>query len=347
MRYSRVHLDAIGHALAPVVVSSVELEERLRPVYAALHIQPGQLELITGIAERRWWEPGTPLAHGAEAAARAALAATGVEPGQLETLIYGAVCREHFEPATACRIAHDLGVNRRAAVYDVSNACLGLLNGLVDIADRIELGRIRAGMVVACESARDIVELTIERLNRKPDMELFKRSLATLTGGSGAAAVVLTDGSFPSPRRHRLLGGVHRTAPEHFDLCRWGIDPSGPGQGTQFTSTDSVAVLENGVVLGLETWRDFLAEMGWTPAQVDKIICHQVGAGHQRALLQTLAIPAHKDFTSFEYLGNIGTVSLPLTAALAAERDFLQAGDRVGFLGIGSGLNCLMLGLEW
>jgi 3-oxoacyl-[acyl-carrier-protein] synthase-3 len=46
-------------------------------------------------------------------------------------------------------------------------------------------------------------------------------------------------------------------------------------------------------------------------------------------------------------LGNMGTVSLPLTAALAEERDFLRPGDRVGWLGIGSGLNCLMLGLEW
>ena len=38
---------------------------------------------------------------------------------------------------------------------------------------------------------------------------------------------------------------------------------------------------------------------------------------------------------------------LPLAAALAAEREFLEAGQRVGFLGIGSGLNCTMLGIEW
>ena len=43
----------------------------------------------------------------------------------------------------------------------------------------------------------------------------------------------------------------------------------------------------------------------------------------------------------------MGTVSLPLTAALAEDRAFLQPGDRVAFLGIGSGLNCMMLGVEW
>ena len=48
-----------------------------------------------------------------------------------------------------------------------------------------------------------------------------------------------------------------------------------------------------------------------------------------------------------EYLGNMGTVSVPLTAALAHERGFLSKGDQVAFLGIGSGLNCMMLGFEW
>ena len=37
----------------------------------------------------------------------------------------------------------------------------------------------------------------------------------------------------------------------------------------------------------------------------------------------------------------------PESEALAAADVTLRPGDRVGLLGIGSGLNCLMLGLEW
>ncbi len=80
---------------------------------------------------------------------------------------------------------------------------------------------------------------------------------------------------------------------------------------------------------------------------VDKVICHQVGAGHRDAILKALGIRKEKEYSTYEYLGNIGTVSLPLTAALAEERDFLRPGDRVTLLGIGSGLNCLMLAVEW
>ena len=58
MKYSRVYIEAIGYELPPVVVTSGELEARLQPLYEALRMPAGQLEALTGIAERRWWEPG-------------------------------------------------------------------------------------------------------------------------------------------------------------------------------------------------------------------------------------------------------------------------------------------------
>ena len=346
MRYTKVYLDAITYELAPVVVTSSELEDRLTPVYDALHFSKGQLEALTGISERRWWEEGYELSTGAIAAARKALTATAIRPENIEALIYAGVCRENFEPATACRVANGLGVNPGAAVYDISNACLGVLNGILDIANRIELGQIKAGMVVSCETAREINNIMIDRMLDNKSMDLFTTSLATFTGGSGAVAVIITDGSFSHTKRRKLLGGITRTAPNFHTLCRWGMDTQESRQ-YQSMSTDSVSVMKYGVELGYETWKAFLNELGWTKESVDKIICHQVGAAHQEQILNTLQIPNEKDFTTYEYLGNIGTVSLPITAALAEEFSFLNPSDHVGFLGIGSGLNCLMLGLEW
>lgn len=347
MKYSRVFLEALGYELAPVVVTSAELEARLEPLYRALHFAPGQLQALTGIRERRWWEPGYPLSRGAIAAGEKALAAAGIAPEEIGVLAYTGVCREQFEPATACRVAAGLGISGNAAVYDISNACLGVLNGILDVANRIELGQIRAGLVVSCESARDINDIMIARMLKERRMEHFAASLATLTGGSGAVAILLTDGSFSKAKRRRLLGGVTQAAPEHNGLCLWGMSPDGKGNFTQFMSTDGVKVMNYGVNLGLRTWEAFLPEVGWSSDQVDMVICHQVGSAHQSAILKALDIPADKDFTTYEFLGNMGTVSLPLTMALADEREMLLPGDRVGLLGIGSGLNCLMLGVEW
>jgi 3-oxoacyl-[acyl-carrier-protein] synthase-3 len=385
MKYNRVHLEAIGYELPPVVVSTAELESRLAPVYQALKMAPGQLELLTGINERRWWEPGYPLSLGAAAAAKKALAATDVSAADIDVLIYAGVCREQFEPATACAVAHELKISPHAAVFDLSNACLGVLNGIVEIANKIELGQAKAGLVVSAETAREINENVIDRMVRTKSGDLFRESVATLTGGSGAVAVLVVSEELARQKRRKLLGGVTQNAPQHNSLCRWGLQSILPAAGAAaervfghnavalvqkgvdnagalvqksvdfglrhvmipFMETHAGEVLKYGVELGLRTWHCFLAKFGWRSEHLDKVICHQVGAGHRDAVLKAIGVPPEKDFSTFEYLGNIGTVSLPITAAIAEEREFLQPGDRVGFLGIGSGLNCLMLGLEW
>lgn len=346
MLYQNVHIQSIGYHLPSLVVSSSELEERLEPVYKALHIPQGQLESLTGIFERRWWPEGFQLSEGAIAAAQQALQQAQVPSRDIGAVLYTGVNRENFEPATACRVAAALDVSPGAAVYDLSNACLGVMNGMLDIANRIELGQIRAGLVVSCETAREIVEETIDRLTTHPVMEQFVKSFATLTGGSGAVAVLLTDGGFGGVTR-RLCGGVTQTAPEHHALCRWGLDALRDHTLRQIMTTDAAAVMKHGVELGKRTWDAFLRETRWKREDINKVICHQVGAANQKMILELIGVPEENDFPSYPYLGNIGTVSLPLTAALAEERGFLQRGDKVAFLGIGSGLNCMMLAVEW
>jgi 3-oxoacyl-[acyl-carrier-protein] synthase-3 len=346
MLYSNVFIDAFGYELAPNVITSDDIEERLESLYDVLHFQKGQLEALTGIRERRFWDPGQRMSDGAVKAGRKAIESSGVLPGDIGMLIYGGVCRDNLEPATACAVSHGLGLGPDTHIFDVSNACLGILNGMVLVANAIELGQIRAGLLVSCESARQIIDFTIERLLETKDMEHFKQTVATLTGGSGAAAVLMTSAEV-SGKGHRLLGGVIRNATRHHQLCRWGPDTGVPASGLHVMQTDSIGVLQHGVVLGIETYRAFKKELSWPQDKPDKVICHQVGATHQKNILASIGIPKEKDFTTFQYLGNIGTVSLPITAAIASEREFLAKNDLVGFFGIGSGLNCLMIGIKW
>jgi len=346
MKYNNVNINAFGYELPPHVVTSEDLEERLAPLYEVLHFQQGQLEALTGIHERRFWDHGFKMSEGAILAGQKAIEASGIPPGDIGQLIYGGVCRDQLEPATACAVAYGLGIRSDALVYDVSNACLGILNGMVQVANAIELGQIEAGIVVSCESARQIIDSTIDLLLEKRDMEVFKKTVATLTGGSGAVAVVLS-GTQAGPQPHKLLGGVARNDVKHHNLCTWKPDTGIPARVPTIMDTDSVGVLQNGVALGIDTYKAFKNELSWGDDMPNKVICHQVGATHQRTILDSIGISKDRDFTTFRNLGNIGTVSLPITAAIASEREFLVPGDRVGFLGIGSGLNCLILGIEW
>jgi len=210
MRYLTVYLDALSYELAPNVVSSAELEKRVAPVYEALRFPVGQLEALTGIKERRWWDAGYKLTDGAAKAGKKALERGGVKAADLGALVYAGVCRDGSEPATACAVAASLGVGRDCAVYDISNACLGVLSGIVDVANRIELGHVKAGLVVSCESAREINESMIASMIAKPTMDHFKLSIATLTADrarwrscSRTARSGEKDISFSAARRSR------------------------------------------------------------------------------------------------------------------------------------------------
>ena len=228
--YRQVTLDAFGYELPPNVVTSDDLEERLTSVYEQLRFQKGQLEALTGVHERRFWDKGYQMRTGAIAAGQKALYKARAAPEEIGMLVYGGVCRDHLEPATACAVADGLGLNPATEIYDLSNACLGVLSGMIQVANAIELGQIKAGLIVSCESARQIIDITIQRLLDRPDMALFKKTIATLTGGSGAIAVVLSHRDV-SPDGHRLVGGAVRSAPRYHALCRWGPDTGIPAIG--------------------------------------------------------------------------------------------------------------------
>ena len=78
-----------------------------------------------------------------------------------------------------------------------------------------------------------------------------------------------------------------------------------------FMETHAGEVLKFGVDLGTRTWGSFLTKLGWAREQIDKVICHQVGAGHRDAVLKGFGIDPAKDYSTFPFLGNVGTVSLP------------------------------------
>lgn len=348
MRFEHVRLAAVGHALPERRVTSAELEERLAPLYERFKLRVGRLELMSGIRERRFWEPGTRPSEAAVLAGKAALRqarAEGFEPERIGCLVHASVCRDFLEPATATVVHQALGLAPECAVFDVSNACLGVLNGMVLVANMIELGQVEAGLVVAGEDGRPLVEETIKSLlaDERVGRNDLKRAFASLTIGSGGAAVLLArTGTGKSSRR--LLGGALLTATEHNELCRGGQaeDASGP-----LMSTDAEALLEAGNALAERTFELFRRELDWSLEALDRVVTHQVGSAHRRRLLETLALPEGSDFPTVAELGNIGSVSLPLSLSLAVEAGFVRPGQRVALLGIGSGLSCLMLGLEW
>ncbi len=342
MKFEHVCIESIASAMPEEIWTSAAIEERLRPLYERLKLPAGRLELMTGIRERRMWPVGTRPSDASAAAGRAVLARSGLKAEQVELFIHAAVSRDMLEPATASFAHRKIGLPATAQILDVSNACLGFLNALTLAGGMIDSGQIRCALVCAGENGRPLVEQTLRTLLDSPlSRNAIKPYFANLTIGSGAVAAIVCHRDLVVDRPvHRLLGGVARAATQHSALCQ------GDTHGAEALAmqTDSEQLLVAGVELARETWREFSAGQGSVFA---RHICHQVGSVHRRALYDALGLDLTLDFSTFERFGNTGSVALPSTLVAAVEAGAVRAGDRVALLGIGSGLNCLMLALEW
>ncbi|MDO5581778.1 MAG: 3-oxoacyl-ACP synthase III [Planctomycetia bacterium] len=349
MKYENVCVEAFTCTLPEEIITTDELEKRLDPLYQRLHLNPGRLELMTGIKERRIWEAGKLPGDQSVQTIKDLLQTTQFDPGRVGALIHASVCRDYQEPATACSVHHRAGLSQNAAVFDISNACLGILSGMSQIANMIELGQIQAGIVVGTESSRTLMETTIKIMNSDTsiDRQKFKKVFASLTIGSGSAAVLLTHRSI-SRTGNRLLGGVFQANTAECKLCQSELDVSAGGKGNgQLMWTDSETLLHKGVATAKLAFDPFMEELDWAPNEIDAMFCHQVGKAHQNLLMETLQLDNDRNFITLPYLGNTGSTALPTAAALGIESGFAVPGSRIALLGIGSGINVIMFGIEW
>ncbi|GAA5166376.1 3-oxoacyl-ACP synthase III [Ornithinimicrobium tianjinense] len=319
---------------APVVRTSEEFDAMIGDAYARNGLRPGMLAALAGITERRWWEEGQDFVDGAIEAGRLALEEAEVDPSRVGLLVNTSVSRAHLEPSIAVRVHHELGLATHCLNFDLTNACLGFVNGMQLAASMIDAGQIDYALIVDGEGSREPQERTIARLSGEDSTaEDIVSQFATLTLGSGAAAMVLGRAS-AHPEGHRVVGGASRAATEHHDLCVGDFDRM---------RTDTQGLLVSGMGLAADLWKEASAEFDW--ADMDRYIVHQVSRVHTSRTAQALGLDRSRIPLTFPTYGNVGPAAVPIT--LAKEAPHLEQGDRVLLMGIGSGLNMTCLELVW
>lgn len=334
-RYRDSSIVGLAHIEAPVVVPSTEFEDRLADVRHRLHLPRNLLERVSGVRERRWWAEGTAFEDMAADAGSKALAEAGVDPSQVGLLINTSVSRSSLEPSVAVRVHDRMALPSSALNFDVTNACLGFVNGLQLASAMIDAGQLDYAVVVDSEDVRPTQEGTLRRLladgsTRKDYTDQF----ATLTLGDGAAAAVVGRGS-ERPDGHRILGGVSRAATAHHALCVGSFGKM---------VTDTAELLRNGLRLVTDAWREAEAD-GWDWSHLDRYVTHQISTPYTRAIVDAVDLDPDAVPITFDRWGNVGPAAIAMT--LSEQADSLTPGDRVMCLGVGSGLNTTMLELAW
>ncbi len=337
-RYQDVVISGLAHVDAPHVVTSAEIEDQLSGTLERLGVEPGLLEGLSGIRERRVYDHGTAPSRIAAEAGEAALARSGVDRRDIGVLVNTSVSRDFLEPSTAS-LAHGLmGLPTEAGNFDIGNACLGFLNGMNVVAAMIERGEVEHGLVVNGETSRFTMEATIERLAADTcDERMFREQFATLTLGSGAVAMVMSRAGSPDDGR-RYLGGLARSSTAHAELCTGHVHEM---------RTDTKGLLLAGLELAAHTWKEAVSAFDWDPDAVDTYVVHQVSKVHTGAVCDTLGLDIGKFPLIYPQFGNIGPAGVPTVLSKVVEDGTVTPGQRVMLMGVGSGINAAAAEIAW
>jgi len=339
MLFNNVMIESVEYILGPHRVTSTDLEEQISGTLARLGVRPGMLETLSGIRERRFWDLGTKPSEIATLAARKAIEMAGIDPQEIGCLINTSVMKDYIEPSVASLVHGNLKLSPNCINYDIGNACLGFVNGIFNIGLMIEAKIIKYGLVVAGEAGREMIEETIKRLQGS---EITKDDLianvATLTLGEGAVAMVLSHKDV-SRTGHSIKGAVSMAATEHNRLCVAKPD---------FMKANPSTLMTAGVNLVVKTWKLAAKTLdNWSDEQIDLYTPHQVSSHNTNAVINALGTTKDKFKLTFPMLGNTGPVGLPTALAMAAEEGRIEEGSHVALLGIGSGLNCTLMSVNW
>ncbi len=339
MLFENVTIEAVEYELGPHPVTSTDLEEQISETLARLNVRPGTLEAISGIRERRFWDLGTKPSEIATTAARKAIELSGIDPSEIGCLISTSVMRDYIEPSVASFVHGNLKLSENCMNYDIGNACLGFVDGIFNTALMIEAKAIKYGLVVAGEAGRELIEATIDRLQRPDvDKQVLMENLATLTLGEGAVAMILSHKNL-SKTGHTINGSVSMSATEHNKLC-----VAKPG----FMKADPAKLMSAGVGLVAKTWN--LASKtfeNWSDDRIKLYVPHQVSSHNTRAFVRAINTTPSKFKLTFPWLGNTGPVGLPTALAMAHQDGDIESGDHIGLLGVGSGLNSTAMSITW
>ncbi|QIS18880.1 3-oxoacyl-ACP synthase [Nocardia terpenica] len=171
-----------------------------------------------------------------------------------------------YAPAFALMLRNAIGATS-ALHFDVSNACAGMLTGVLVLDRMIRAGVVRNGLVVSGEQITPIAETAAREISQPYDPQF-----AALTVGDAAVAVVVDDRGDDDDEIHYIELMTTSAGAEH---CL-GM-PSDKTSGIAMYTDNRALASESRYQQGISRMADFLAESGrtWDGEKYDYWIHHQ------------------------------------------------------------------------
>jgi 3-oxoacyl-[acyl-carrier-protein] synthase-3 len=299
---------------AGILGLGMALPERRVPnaeVAARLGVSDEWIARRTGIAERRYAAPGQRVSELASAAARAALADAGLDPGAIELVLVATLAPDEITPATAPLVAHELGIAGVAAI-DVGAACVGAIAALAHATAWIEAGRARHVLVIGAEILTRFVDFDDPRT-----APLFADGAGAIVVSADAAGeigpfVLGSDGAAAAAIRATRTRGVLEME----------------GHDTFLMAVEKLS----------QSTREVLELADLALADVELFVYHQANSRILAAVAERLGVQRERVFDCIADFGNTSAASVPIALGEAVRAGALRPGMRVVLGAVGAGL---------
>ena len=313
-RYSRI--VGTGSALPERCVDNAALAVEL----AAEGVETSDDWIVarTGIRQRYLAAPDVGSSVLGAQAARAAIAAAGLAPSDIDLIIVATSTPDFIFPSTACLVQRDLGIVGCPA-FDVQAVCSGFVYGVTVADSMIRTGAAKHALVIGAEVFSRILDWT-------------DRGTCVLFG-DGAGAIVLAASDTPGILAARLhADGRHESI-----LRTAGGVSHGKVIGHPFLTMDGQAVFKLAVSALDEVARETVAAAGLTVNDIDWLIPHQANVRILQATGRKLGLPPERVVITVDQHANTSAASVPLALDTAVRDGRVRAGHRVMLQGVGGG----------
>ncbi|HET7469979.1 MAG TPA: beta-ketoacyl-ACP synthase III [Gemmatimonadales bacterium] len=318
----RAHFLGTGLAVPDRVVTNDDLSQ-------LMDTSDEWIRTRTGIQQRRWVREGETNAGLAHAASLKALAAAGLEPSDIDAIVFATSTPDHFAPGGGVYLQRLLGVSAIPSI-DIRNQCSGFVYALAIADSFIRVGLYRHVLVVGSEVQSTAL-----------DVSTAGRNTAVIFA-DGAGAVVLGPGG---DERGILAFDLHGDGANAEKL--W-VDAPGSmyhprmsvGQieeGRHFLQMDGKEVFRHAVARMPESVSAVLAATGHTTGDLTLLVAHQANLRIAEMMQKALGLRDEQVYNNIMWYGNTTAATIPIALDECARSGRLKRGDLVALTAFGSG----------
>jgi 3-oxoacyl-[acyl-carrier-protein] synthase-3 len=286
----------------------------------------------TGIRERHIAGEGETTADMALKAARAALAATGIEAQSIDLIVLATSTPDNTFPASAVAVQAGLGITHGAA-FDLQAVCSGFVFGLATVDGLLKTGAFQRALVIGSETFSRIID--------------WKDRATCVLFGDGAGAVVVEARREPGTREDRgILGARLRSDGRYKSKLYVDGGPSST-QTVGHLRMEGRAVFKHAVAMISDVIEETFRATGYAAADIDWFVPHQANQRIIDDSAKKLGIPPEKVITTVAKHGNTSAASIPLALAAAVADGRIKRGDLVMMEAMGGGFTWGAVLVRW